>query len=214
MTGTDDKMPQGQGRPDPDPTILTTQALMREIEAVKELLKDQDVNHKQMLKDKVDARHTEQLALMDLLQSKIDSLNAVTNEKFESTDREFALVERQRIELKNDTKGAVDAALIAQKEAVKEQTIASDKSIAKTETNTDKRLEEQAKTTASDIGALRTVVSDLKDQVIELRAEKRGGQEQITERRQANSSTIGVIAAISTVLGIMLTLAATGIFSR
>lgn len=210
----DQPMAAGQGRPDPDPTILTTQALMREIDAVKDLLKEQDVNQRQMLKDKVEARHTEQLALMDLLQSKIDAQGAVTAEKFESTDREFALVERQRIELKNDTKAAVDAALIAQKEAVKEQTIASDKAIDKTEVNTDKRLEEQAKTTASDIGALRTIVTDLKDQVIELRAEKRGGQEQITERRQANSATIGIIAAISTVIGIMLTLAATGIFSK
>lgn len=43
-------------------------------------------------------------------------------------------------------------------------------------------------------------------------AEKRGGQEQVTERRQDNSSKIGMIVAVATVINVMFVLVANGVF--
>jgi hypothetical protein len=161
-------VPDTGSRPDPDPTLLTTAALQREIEAVKSLLRD-----------KVEARHTEQLALVDLLQSQIEALSAITTEKLNSVDKQFDLVERQRVEQKADTKAAVDAALIAQKEAVKEQTIASEKSIAKSEASTNKQLEELSKTFVTANDAQSSALADAKDRIGRIENVKVGGTEQI-----------------------------------
>ena len=88
--------------PVPDPTVLTTQALYREVSSLRELI-----------------------------ELRIEDLSGLLDEKFLRTEQQFELVERQRVEQKNDTKNAVDAALTAQKEAAKEQTVASDRAIAK-----------------------------------------------------------------------------------
>lgn len=69
-------------RPVPDPTLLTTQALYREVATLRELIEE-----------------------------KILATDQLVSEKFASVDRQLDLVERQRVEQKSDTKAAVDAAL-------------------------------------------------------------------------------------------------------
>lgn len=76
-----------------DPTRLTTEALMREIEV----------------------------------------LNRNLDLRFSFYDRLLSDADKQRVEQKQDTKAAVDAALAAAKEAVKEQNISTEKAIGKTE---------------------------------------------------------------------------------
>ncbi len=81
--------PKYQERPPPsvDPTALTTQALLREIASLKELL----------------------TALME-------GHSELDKERFREIEERFVLIERQRIEQKKDTTTAIDAALAAQKE--------------------------------------------------------------------------------------------------
>jgi type VI protein secretion system component VasK len=138
-------------RPVPDPTVLTTQQLYREIEAAREM--------------------TETL---------IDGLREILDEKFSSVDRQLQLVEQQRVEQKSDTKAAVDAALTAQKEAVKEQTTASERAIAKSEASTTKQLEQLSETFATSLRAMGDKVDDLKDRLTVTEALKQGGRETLT----------------------------------
>lgn len=134
-------------RPVPDPTLLTTQQLEREISGLRALLEQ-----------RIEERH-------ELYQAELAGLSRVNAEKFSKVEQQFELVERQRVEQKADTKTAVDAALSAQKEAVKEQTTASGLAIAKSETGTTKQLEQLADNFKVAIAGIVTSIDDLKDRV-------------------------------------------------
>jgi hypothetical protein len=85
--------------PVPDPTTLTTEALHREVAAVKEILE------RQIECVRSEAKLT------------TDGITKLKEEKFSKVYAQFELVERARLEQKADTKDRVDAALSAQKEA-------------------------------------------------------------------------------------------------
>ena len=156
-------------RPNPDPTVLTTQALDRESGHLRELVSQRlnavdrqretfVASHGQEM-DLLNRERSEQfLALRELLMQRIDALDTLV-------DTRFNLLELQRSEQKSDTKAAVDAALSAAKEAVKEQTTASALSIAKSETATTKQLEQQQATTTTAVEALRRADDELKERI-------------------------------------------------
>jgi hypothetical protein len=121
-------------RPVPDPTTLTTAQLHLTVQGLRELLE------------------TQQAGARD-----------ITEERFRSVEQQFVLLERQRVEQKADTKAAVDAALTAQKEAVREQTIASERAIAKSEAAITKQLEQLSTTFQTAIAGLQIQVQDAKD---------------------------------------------------
>jgi chromosome segregation ATPase len=83
---------KGDVFPRPDPTVLTTEALRRDIGALREILEKEVSGHVELCR-----------------------------EKFHSIERQFEQVERLRIEQKGDTAKAVDDALTAQKDAVAKQ---------------------------------------------------------------------------------------------
>jgi len=165
-------------RPVPDPTILTTEQLLREVAALRELV-----------------------------QSDIEGLEAIVAEKFRSVDQQLELVERQRVEQKADTKAAVDAALTAQKEAVKEQTTASDRAIAKSEASMTKQLEQMGSTFTASIKGVTDNLDDVKERVGKMEAMKLGGQEVKTENRSQTSLIIALAVAGISFLGLVTTLA-------
>lgn len=116
--------------PRPDPTILTTEQLHREVGALQTLLR------------------SEMAALKEFFTEKLNTM------------------EEYRVEQKQDTSAAVAAALLAAKEAVKEQTIASDKAISKSEMGTSKQIEAQSEK-----------IDDLKDRLTTLEGQKKGGSD-------------------------------------
>jgi len=132
-------------RPVPDPTVLTTEALQREIRALERLLTQ-----------------------------RIEGLAEVETERFVRVDAQFELVEKQRVEQKTDTKAAVDAALIAQKEAVKEQTTASERAIAKSEAATAKQLEQLGTTFVTALEGLRRDIDGLKERITSVESQRVG----------------------------------------
>lgn len=173
-------MPESGGmeKPTPDPTILTTEQLLREVDRVKELT-----------------------------DSKIDGTVALFAERFLSVDRQLGLVEQQRVEQKSDTKAAVDAALTAQKEAVKEQTTASERAIAKSEAATTKQLEQLSATFSTAIGGVTDSVQDLKDRITRIESMKQGGKEAYA----AIYAFAGFAVSAIVIVGV---LAATGAFTK
>lgn len=162
---------QSEGRvPIPDPTLLTTQALVREIASLRELLETQ-----------------------------VAALEDVEDQKFYKVEQQFELVERQRVEQKKDTKDAVDAALTAQKEAVREQTAASERAIAKSEAATSKQLDQLSVTFVTEAAALRRELGEMKERVLTIEQLKIGGKEATTEQRESLTGVYAVVGIIATV---------------
>lgn len=155
-----------------DPSALTTAQLLREIGG-----------------------------LHDLMFVRLADFDRLTQEKFESVDKQLDLIERQRVEQKKDTKDAVDAALTAQKEAVKEQTSATDKAIAKTEASTAEQLKQLALTFVTAIKGTTDGIDDLKERVAKMEATRLGMNEQRNEHRAANGA---IYAAVGFIVSLLL----------
>jgi cobalamin biosynthesis Mg chelatase CobN len=157
---------QDDRRPVPDPTVLTTQALYREVAALQELVEQQ-----------------------------ITAQREVINQQFYKVEQQFELVERQRVEQKKDTKDAVDAALTAQKEAVREQTSASERSIAKSEAATNKQLEQLATTFSNTQASLLARIDELKERIVDV---DRKAEANVQQRAGAKDDRTGLYALIGT----------------
>jgi hypothetical protein len=145
----------------------------------------------------------------------MESMTALTDEKFHRVDSQFELVELQRVEQKKDTKDAVDAALTAQKEAVREQTTASDRAIAKAEAAITKQMEQLAATFAvtfegirRDLDLWRERIGQLEQRLVAIEQMKAGGREAVGDRRAANAAIYALAGFILTVLTIAGILAA------
>jgi hypothetical protein len=200
--------------PSPDPTILTTAALYREIASLRELLtqridsleneRDRATGAAQERRDTLNREHQEQLdALRTFMELRIAS-------QAETVKLQFELVERQRVEQKKDTKDAVDAALTAQKEAVKEQTTASERAIAKSETSTTKQLEQQQETVSTAIDALRRSIDEVKERIVEVDRNARTAISEVAttangtvqrsggavENRTSIYATVGIVVSV------------------
>jgi hypothetical protein len=132
--------PQGDSKPSADPTQLTTEALQRAINSLHDII-SREVTHE------CESRVAADLA--------IQAFNK----------RELQLIEGQRVEQKLDTKAAVDAALAAAKEAVKEQTTASGLSISKSENATNEQLKQLGATFTTAIAGVDRTINDWKDRV-------------------------------------------------
>jgi dGTP triphosphohydrolase len=162
-------------RPVPDPTELTTQALLREVAALRELL-----------------------------ELSIEDLKDVLDEKFLRTEQQFELVERQRVEQKKDTKDAVDAALTAQKEAVREQTAASERAIAKSEAATSKQLEQLSVTFSNATASQQRELGEVKERVTTIESVKTGATESRAGVYALVASGISVLVLIVAAIGLLV----------
>lgn len=169
-------------KPTPDPTILTTEQLLREVDRVKELM----------------------TAL-------VEGLQQVTDERFKSFTRQLDMLEQQRTELKadtqalrieqkKDTKDAVDAALIAQKEAVREQTLASERAAAKAEASNVKQTDQLQALFTSAIAQVTSTFNDLKTRVERIENLAQGGRLQQSHTQDVQNNQRAIIGLIATVL--------------
>jgi len=203
--------PEGGWVPVPDPTVLTTQALYREIEQL-----EGQVNRR------MEAIHAELNSRLETLKEErtvlLKGLTDLEQEKFNRVEQQFELVERQRVEQKKDTKDAVDAALTAQKEAVREQTAASEKAIVKSETATNKLLEQLADTFRTEASSLRRSIDEVKERIADETSSIRDSIAAVdvkasgsisqrvgsTESRTGMNATIGLIATVVVAIVIVI----------
>ena len=155
-------------KPTPDPTVLTTEALQREVGQLKEL-------------------SNTAIAALD-----------------ERMELQFSLVERQRVEQKSDTALAVNAALSAAKEAVKEQTLASGLAINKSEVATAEQLKQLNVTINTAISGVSSALADVKTRVERIENVKQGAKENMTSLYVALGASVTVISLVS-VVGNLLT---------
>ena len=116
--------------------------------------------------------------------------------RLQAIEARFALLESSRVEQKTDTKNALDAALAAAKEAVREQTIASDKAFQKNEQSTKEALNQLTNTFDRANAITQENMNELKDRVTRAEALKQGGQEKLTGL-YAGLSGIGLLIVLA-----------------
>ena len=159
----------------PDPTLMTIDALRREI-----------------------------AMLENLLNTRLEANEELTQERFHRIDEALSHFEEQRKEQKVDTRQAVDAALEAQKEATH-----------KMERSMDDQLQSLTANFETSHRGIQLSINDLKDRMTQLESVKQGMTQQRDETRQITSgqiATIGLgIAIFMAVLALVSFMAGQGI---
>lgn len=134
-------------RPDPDPTTLTTQQLLREIAMLEKVIEARLIG----IEREATARGDVATAEMANLATSISKLQELFEVRFRSIDALF-----------RESATAVDAALAAAKEAVVAQTTASERAIAKSEMAFTKQIDQNYSLTQQLASGLSDKIDDLK----------------------------------------------------
>jgi hypothetical protein len=147
--------------PNPDPSVLTTQALLREIAMLRDVIEtrldgyDKAIELIQSSADKVPSK-------VDIAVKQLQELHA---EKFQSIEIQFRERDTRTEQTSRDSKVAVDAALQAAKEAVGEQNKSNTAAINKMETSFTKQIDQIAMLISASNKSTDEKVSDIKDRL-------------------------------------------------
>jgi hypothetical protein len=187
--------------PSPDPTYLTTQALTREVNALKELIEIrldaqdratgllQDASARGPALGVVEERVS---SLVGLIDEKFASVKAQQLEKFDSIQIQFRERDTRTDQTSRDAKTAVDAALQAAKEAVGEQNKSGALAIAKSEASTIKQIDQIAVLLQNVNKATDDKISDLKDRLTMIEG-RSGGQGSLIAYMIAGLGLVGTL---------------------
>jgi len=205
-------------RPDPDPTVLTTQALYREINQVKQLLDANMAGVKETLSARITAIDHDLDRLQLAVEQEpaqtgvlVDTLKTLHNEKFGSIQVQFIERDVRTEQTSRDSKVAVDAALQAAKEAVEKQNTSSALAIAKSESATTKQIDTQGIliTTATTSlneridaasATMNSKIDDLKDRMNRIEGGATGGHQAYGYIVGVAGSLIGIISLLYNIL--------------
>jgi hypothetical protein len=199
----------------PDPSVRTLEASGRakadadQVDSIRQEALDREFALRQI-------RNNDQIeALKDKIKKSghssrrlLEAELRVVQEQFKGQDRILGLMETHRLELKSDSEKtlttatiaaekAVQAALAAAEKARDQQTIASQLATTKAEEASKEQLKQQGETFTTGIAGLSTGFNDVKTQLSELRAERRGGQEQVTVSRDSAADLKPILDAIT-----------------
>lgn len=141
-------------RPDPDPTLLTTENLRREI-----------ANLKELQETRLSASAASTAALHDLILAKIEVLSSVTGQRFASIETQFAERDKRTEQLSLADKTAIAAALQAQKEAAGAQNESNAASVTKQEAAFTKLLDQNQTLFQTAMSAQTTQLNDVKSRL-------------------------------------------------
>jgi len=196
--------PFTESRPVPDPTALTNQLVTAAIATLREWVEARLVPLEGLIQNNSEriVAVPDRIRLeVNHLQELHDKMFQVHDQKFNSVDQRFQERDTRTDQAAATTSKAVDAALSAQKEAVKEQNIANTTAIQKSETTTAKALDAisdqlRAVTKGSD-----DKIADLKDRMtaMENRAAPTAQVEELSRRlttveaRREGGQSVGVL---------------------
>jgi hypothetical protein len=165
-------MEQRNWTPRPDPTVLTTAALQREVAGLKELFETRlNAMDKAIDLLQATANKSPTIAVVDANGKRLED---VTNERFIGVAQKFddliAKIDQASVK---DAK-AVDAAFSAQKEAVAEQNKSNAQAISKSEAAINKQIESITSLQNTMDKATATAISDLKERITLFEGQKKG----------------------------------------
>lgn len=182
--------------PRPDPTVLTTAMLQREIATSREVIEtrldgmDKAIELLQRTTDKFPQHIVEA----------VDRLQELHTEKFKSIATQFVERDTRTEQTSRDSKVAVDAALQAAKEAVGEQNKSSALAIAKSEAATTKQIDQIGQMIAATNNAMNDKIDDIKTRLTTIESYKKGGYEGMGS---VGSIVMGVAAVIAVIVSIV-----------
>ena len=188
----------------PDPTVLTTEQLLREVETVKEWVQAQLAVRDQRLDsiDKATSVFNESLTRVPTdVQNQVGHLKELSDEKFASIHLQFKERDTRSERESRDNKVAVDAAFAAQKEAAAKQDDANQKAIDKSENATSDTINKLAELFETRTTGLSGLIADLKLTVSGIVSVKQGGKE-------ATTAVYAFITFVAVALGIIATILA------
>jgi hypothetical protein len=171
-------------RPIPDPTVLTTQQLQREIATARELTEGKIAG----FRDSMETRLNGMDKAVTLLQTQTDRLPAhvvdvvhqlqsLHEEKFKSIEKQFVERDTRTEQTSRDSKVAVDAALQAAKEAVGEQNKSNAMAIAKSEATFTKQIDQIGVLITTLQKGLDDKIDDIKGRLGSIESVKKGAGE-------------------------------------
>lgn len=159
-------------KPDPDPTLLTTENLRREISHLKELTAEKletQLTRVDAIEHRLDHKYTETAEaiknLHKLILANIETLASVMSQRFESIAIQFTERDKRTEQLSLADKTAIAAALQAQKEAAGAQNESNAASVTKQEAAFTKLLDQNQVLFHTSMSALTTQINDLKSRL-------------------------------------------------
>jgi chromosome segregation ATPase len=182
-------MTNGVMKPDPDPTVLTTEALHREIATLQTTIEQQ----LQAAKDAVASDKT--------------SARELVEEQFHAIQTQFELIEKAADKLAAADKTALAAALQAQKEAAAQTYANIVAVIEKSEAGFTKQIEGLIETIASSVKSLDEKITAVTSRLDRGDGKVSGTSEQRTDLRSNIAVMVGAIGLIIIVLQLIIALA-------
>lgn len=193
--------------PIPDPSLLTTQQLTREITSLREFFESQvdSINNRISSVIKIiDANpaivDAEISKLQQLQDEKFRSIVSQFDEKFRSIAIQFSERDIRTEQTSRDSKVAVDAALQAAKEAVGEQNKSSALAIAKSEAATTKQIDQIGVIISTMANGLNDKIDDIKSRITIIEGRNIGGNNVVGYAITAVAVVISIIAVFVTLL--------------
>jgi hypothetical protein len=192
--------------PLPDPTLLTTENLRREIANLSLLIDarldgmDKAVVIFQDSLTRVPTDTDKQVShLRELVLSELTRVSLVHEEKFRSIGVQFTERDVRTEQTSRDSKVAVDAALQAAKEAVGEQNKSSALAIAKSEAATTKQIDQLGVLISNTTAGLNDKIEDIKARLTLIEGKDSGG----ASRSQATLAMLSIaVAAVAAFISI------------
>lgn len=195
----------GQSASKPDPTLLTTQQLIREIANVAELLRSE-----------VKSVELESAGGRLAIAINIDDLQRQIESHDDSTKDRFDIIEKQRVEQKQDNEKAVQAALLAaekavqaallaQKEAVREQTAASALAISKSESSMAAQQSQQYATITAELKAVTDRLGEQGNRLTTIESMKLGSLESRSGLQMNSTLLFSAVLFIIALIGFFAT---------
>jgi hypothetical protein len=198
-------------RPVPDPTILTTQQLLRELSSLRELL-----TARLDAMDKATALLSETInRTPTAIHTAVTNIRNVYDERFQSVERlsqerlaSIALQFRER-DVRTDqaaiaNASALAAALQAAKEAVAEQANAAAQAAAKTESSFTKQIDQIQVQLSTVVKGFDDKLTDLKERIDRGEGADTGSNATRTERRLDAGQLISGLAVLVAVIGLLI----------
>jgi len=159
--------------------------------------------------------HREITSIQEWAELQLKSAAAINDERHAAQRREDEIREAHRLELKADNQRTVETAMVAAEKAVQaalaaaekardQQTIASQLATEKAEKASKEQLQQQGETFSTAIASLNGGLNDVKTLLSELRAEKKGAVETVTDRRASNGQLIAGVGAFAALLGALV----------
>jgi hypothetical protein len=196
----------------PDPTVLTTQQMIRAVQAERDYVNGQlEVLRERLtgidratevLKETVNRTPTE-------IQREIAHVRELTTEKFHSVDKRFAERDIRQERESRDNKIAVDAAIVAQKEAAAAQDRANQKAIDKSELATAENMKASGELFQSTTDAIKERLTALELSNGAITAAATGGKEKVASGKENLALVVSIAVMVVLVLGLIATLVMT-----